>query len=1666
MIRSRLLSTTACLLALLAVQAQTETEPNNSIGQANAMSEGVPMSGDMGSCTVTDNSQDHFELTTSGAGGLKIHSVMSNSGASTVPVTVQLLNSAGGFLQNIELDAGGGGVAVADSAIVDCRGEGLYYLRVIYPNGSDCIDYSLTYSILPPVFAQDAEPNNAIGQAVALPLATPLEGHINFQVYGDNTDHYRLDVPADGILNITVQAEHRGASDGTMILQLLNSAGAFLESFENATVGADSEPESTTFQSLCRGAGTYYLRVQNAPCGTSYQLEYSITSPLYAADEEDNDNTAQADTVPAGTLQEGRLNFHYDDNFDYYRLVLPDDGILSIEVDAEHAGPSDDDSLTVELLNNSGAFLTNWKVGVGANGIPNTQLISVNCRGNENHYFLRMQNSTACGTSYRFSYSVTPPLYADDLEPNDNLGQADTVVAGTEQEGRLNFIYDDNSDYYRLVLPDDGVLNIELHAEHVGPATDATLTATLLNNAGAFLQNWTADIGANGLPTMNALSIPCRGNEELYYLRIENSTACGTSYKFSYSVTPPVFGDDLESNQTLGTAIPFDPEASDASGRLNFFYDNNTDHFSISLPANGTITVNIEAENVGAAGTMNLVLLNSSGAFLQQQSMPVGGGSAPVQSSFTSNALNAGNYYFRLENAPCGTSYRLQCNDDDSDGTCNASDICADGPEPGSPCDDGDPNTANDTVNANCVCEGSTSPTENTALACADGIDNDGDGVADCDDPDCQAINNNLGCSTCFSDGLSFADTVIDYFNNCANNTSIDPSAALGVPDYDNTSATHVSLGNGGYVKLGFVNNTLTNSGTSAADLYVFEVGPQVEASTIELHPLDGSTETAVIAAGLVDSDADGFYEFGGIGGSTADVDIDAIVPGHPAGSLFFDAIKVVDAPGNCSTDTPGADIDAVCALSSLDCSIGAPCDDENACTTNDVYGPDCTCAGTPVDPDDNNACTIDSCDPVIGVINEPVDPDDGDPCTMDSCDPLTGVSNIFMDSDSDGTCDALDECPNDPEKTEPGICGCGNPEPGAACDDGDPDTENDVINANCVCEGTPIVTFDCPDLMANIGDSCDDNDPSTENDMVNANCVCEGTPIVTFDCPDLMANIGDSCDDNDPTTENDTVNANCVCEGTPIVIWDCPALEANIGDSCDDQDETTENDMVNANCVCEGTPIGEDDCLGVPGGTALPGTPCDDGNPNTDSDTWNANCECVGVQEGQTVLVLEVQTDDNGNETTWEILAQGTNTVVCSGGPYVSNSVITENCTVDNGCYLLRVYDSAGDGMSSGGTGGYILRPAGSDGERIIDNRYNFNGDFDGNVSALANNNGFCLPLGNDRVIQTSCDKLYWQNNEFIVASLNPLVSAEWINGAPNSQQDSDSGYEFWFFDPNGSYSFRWFRGHNTSHGFGSGPARAAHLRINNWLAAYHIPEDVLMNVRVRSRVNGVNSEWGPACRFQISPTLAACPPTKLMDITYNQYYSCGQTRSFATGSYVSANPVSGASQYQFRFRQPGEGFEVIRTSNTWHLQLWWTNDPLVPGTQYDVEVRAFRNGQWCVWGEVCTLTITEATGMHAGTLNSMKTTTTGAELNMWPNPNRGDQLFISLDEMPAGISTVTVDIFDLYGKRVSARAIPVNEGHFQTVLELNGELSAGLYMVNITVGDRVITERLVVQR
>ena len=256
-------------------------------------------------------------------------------------------------------------------------------------------------------------------------------------------------------------------------------------------------------------------------------------------------------------------------------------------------------------------------------------------------------------------------------------------------------------------------------------------------------------------------------------------------------------------------------------------------------------------------------------------------------------------------------------------------------------------------------------------------------------------------------------------------------------------------------------------------------------------------------------------------------------------------------------------------------------------------------------------------------------------------------------------------------------------------------------------------------------------------------------------------------------------------------------------------------------------------------------------------------------------------------------------------------------------------------------------------------------------------------------------------------------------------------------------------------------------------------IPFNVLLNVRVRSLVNGVYSEFGPACRFMLLSAPPACPTTQLDNNPLHAAttLSCGVSGKVVGASgyagKIWADPALGATHYRFRFEVASEGYvRVISVASTVLTLGPWAATPLLCGTfTYDVTVAVSTDGgaTYCPYGPVCTVGITNSapnpcTAPFEGGSGSLHLgLDDAAEFTMWPNPNRGEQLFLELTELEEGVTTVYLEVYDLFGKRVMDNAIPV-EGAFNTVVELS-DVAAGLYTVNLVAGTKTYSQRLVIQ-
>lgn len=220
----------------------------------------------------------------------------------------------------------------------------------------------------------------------------------------------------------------------------------------------------------------------------------------------------------------------------------------------------------------------------------------------------------------------------------------------------------------------------------------------------------------------------------------------------------------------------------------------------------------------------------------------------------------------------------------------------------------------------------------------------------------------------------SFADHVVSYESNDATGVEApydNAELALGVPATSTEDPYYVSLGNApssgtsSALIVEFVDNRLVD--IEGDDLYVFEIGPAVEATSAAIS-IDGAQ----------------WFELGRIQGSTRGIDLSAF-PELPEGALFR-YVRLSDYPDGTTSSAPygGPDIDAIGA-------IGADVSDEDGDGIHDD-GDNCKEASNPGQENQDADPPGDACDDC------PTDPND----TVDGC-PESGAAGAGGEAASEG---------------------------------------------------------------------------------------------------------------------------------------------------------------------------------------------------------------------------------------------------------------------------------------------------------------------------------------------------------------------------------------------------------------------------------------------------------------------------------------------------------------------------------------------------------------------------------------------------------------------------------------------------------------------------------------
>jgi len=169
----------------------------------------------------------------------------------------------------------------------------------------------------------------------------------------------------------------------------------------------------------------------------------------------------------------------------------------------------------------------------------------------------------------------------------------------------------------------------------------------------------------------------------------------------------------------------------------------------------------------------------------------------------------------------------------------------------------------------------------------------------------------------------------------------------------------------------------------------------------------------------------------------------DCDVNGHPLGTWAFGAFAAPTGSDFRRTE--------FCTV-----PVGPCCDGAGGCNVLDEAA--CT-AGGGVYLGDNELGSPNTCDSPDGDGDDVRDECDGCPLDGTKTQPgQCGCGNPDTDTDGDGTADCNDGCPLDPGKIAPGICGCGNPDTDsdgdgtADCQDQCPNDPNKVAPGICGC--------------------------------------------------------------------------------------------------------------------------------------------------------------------------------------------------------------------------------------------------------------------------------------------------------------------------------------------------------------------------------------------------------------------------------------------------------------------------------------------------------------------------------------------------------------------------------------------------------------------------------------
>jgi hypothetical protein len=374
---------------------------------------------------------------------------------------------------------------------------------------------------------------------------------------------------------------------------------------------------------------------------------------------EPNNSFETVNSLEAGIGKTGSVN-PVNDDYDYYRAILPVDGTMKIYVQGTNTSSSagylymygyDRRKANGQIVAN---YIKSSNIAAGAT-IKDT--IAVFGRAADTFY-IRLQSSQA------FSYSIRYEMLdvsTNDAEPNNTFETSIPIAQLVEKEGHIGYRSngsEDALDYYKTALPKDGTLKIYVKGiNNNGSAGYLYLYGYDKRKAnGQVIANYIKSSNTPaGATIYDTITLHGRGADSFFF-RIQSSVAF--SYTLKYDIVD-TSANDAEPNNTFEQPIVLDHQQL-KKGHIGYLAngsDDAQDYYRTILPFDGTLKIFVKGTNrSGGSGYLYLYGFDKRKAGGQVLATYIAGSSnikkdSTIVDTITIYGLLADTFYFRMQSS-------------------------------------------------------------------------------------------------------------------------------------------------------------------------------------------------------------------------------------------------------------------------------------------------------------------------------------------------------------------------------------------------------------------------------------------------------------------------------------------------------------------------------------------------------------------------------------------------------------------------------------------------------------------------------------------------------------------------------------------------------------------------------------------------------------------------------------------------------------------------------------------------------------------------------------------------------------------------------------------------------------------------------------------------------